>query len=56
MISRGLEYRNKKCWTVRYPWIKEADKVPSNVSYLLTNLGTRYSGLHGGQIQDMVYR
>ena len=67
LISTGLNHDpDEKCWTVKYPWIREPEDLPNNVSVAvarlkstekrLSKLGTHYCGLYNDQIQDMVNR
>ncbi|XP_045127641.1 uncharacterized protein LOC123514085 [Portunus trituberculatus] len=67
LISAGLNHDpDEKCWTVKYPWIREPEDLPNNVSVAvarlkstekrLSKLGTHYCGLYNDQIQDMVNR
>lgn len=65
-IEKGLEYDSVHgYWTASYPWIKDPNKLPNNVSLAygrlkstelrLIKLGSDYSQKYNDQILDMVH-
>ena len=67
MIEDGLTFnKERKKWTIKYPWIKSPTNLPNNyvAAYArlksterrLSKLGTEYAKKYSEQVYDMVER
>ena len=67
LIQNGLSHdETDKCWTVKYPWIRDPRELPNNVHAVLGRMkslerrlktvGNEYLMLYNNQVSDMVKR
>lgn len=67
LIQNGLSYdETDKCWTVKYPWIRDPHELPNNINAVigrmkslerrLKRVGNEYLTLYNDQVSNMLER